>query len=98
LVQMGAAALNFSKLEKDAEKLGFYVDPFLDKYIITDPEKAAKNLGEGFELTFYNDPNDYYSQGQSVKFTVKDGKFSNPDGYQLIFNKEKGYTEAVLLA
>jgi hypothetical protein len=65
---------------------------------ITDPEKAATNLGEGFELTFYINPQDYYSQGESVKFTVKDGKFSNPDGYQLIFNKEKGYTEAVLLA
>ncbi len=98
LAQIGVAALNFSKLEADAEKFGFYVDPFLDKYIIKDPNKAAKNLGEGFELTFYTDPKDYYSQGQSVKFTVKDGKFSNPDGYQLIFNKEKGYTEAVLLA
>ncbi len=98
LAQIGVAALNFSKLEADAEKFGFYVDPFLDKYIIKDPDKAAKNLGEGFELTFYTDPKDYYSQGQSVKFTVKEGKFSNPDGYQLIFNKEKGYTEAVLLA
>jgi hypothetical protein len=98
LVQIGVAALNYSKLETDAKKFGFYIDPFLDKYIITDPEKAAKNLGEDFELTFYTNPQDYYSQGQSVKFTVKDGKFFNPDGYQLIFNKEKGYTEAVLLA
>jgi hypothetical protein len=98
LVQIGLTALNFAKLEKDAEKFGFYIDPFLDKYIITDPNKAAQNLGEGFELTFYTNPQDYYSQGDSVKFTVKDGKFTNLDGYQLIFNKEKGYTEAVLLA
>jgi hypothetical protein len=98
LVQIGVTALNFSKLEADAEKFGFYVDPFLDKYIITNPDKAAQNLGEGFELTFYTNPQDYHSQGDSVKFTVKDGKFTNPDGYQLIFNKEKGYTEAVILA
>jgi hypothetical protein len=98
LVQMGVAALNYSKLEKDAEKFGFYVDPFLDKYIITDPDKAAKNLGDGFKLTFYVDPKDFYNQGQSVEFTVKDGKFTNPDGWQLVYNKEKGYTEAVLLA
>jgi hypothetical protein len=98
LVQIGVAALNYAKLEKDAEKFGFYIDPFLDTYVITDPDKAAKNLGEGFKLTFYTDPNDYARQGQSVEFTVKDGKFTNPNGWQLVFNKDKGYTEAVLLA
>lgn len=98
LVQLGLTALNFSQLKADGEKFGYYVDPFFDKYIITEPDKAAANLPEGFELEFFTDPNDYASVGNSVKFTVKDGKFSNPDGYSLVYNKEKGYVEAVLLA
>jgi len=98
LVQLGLTALNFSQLKAEGEKFGYYVDPFFDKYIITDPDKAVANLPEGFELEFFTDPNDYASVGNSVKFTVKDGKFSNPDGYSLVYNKEKGYVEAVLLA
>lgn len=98
LVQIGLTALNFTKLKEDSAEFGYYVDPFLDKYIISDPDKAAKNLGEGFELTFYLDPTDYFNQGKSVIFTVKDGKFTNPNGWQLVYNEEKGYTEAVLTA
>lgn len=98
LVQLGLTALNFSQLKADGEKFGYYVDPFFDKYIITEPDKAAANLPEGFELEFFTDPNDYASVGNSVKFTVKDGKFFNPDGYSLVYNKEKGYVEAVLMA
>ncbi len=98
LVQLGLTALNFSQLKADGEKLGYYVDPFFDKYIITEPDKAAANLPEGFELEFFTDPNDYASIGNSTKFTVKDGKFFNPDGYSLVYNKEKGYVEAVLIA
>lgn len=98
LVQVGLTALNYTKLKEDSDKYGYYIDPFLDKYVISDPEKAAKNLGEGFELTFYVDPQDFYNQGNSIVFTVKDGKFTNPDGWQLVYNKEKGYTEAVLTA
>ena len=97
LVQVGLTALNYAKLKEDSGKFGYYIDPFFDKYIVADPDKAAKNLGEGFELTFYVDPTDFYNQGKSVIFTVKDGKFTNPDGWQLIYNQEKGYTEAVLL-
>lgn len=98
LVQVGLTALNCTKLKEDSDKYGYYIDPFLDKYIISDPEKAAKNLDEGFELTFYVDPDDFSNQGTSIIFTVKDGKFTNPDGWQLVYNKEKGYTEAVLFA
>lgn len=98
LVQLGVAALNYTKLKEDAAKFGYYIDPFYDRYIITDPEKAAKNLDEGFELTFYVDPNDFSNQGKSILFTVKDGKFTNPDGWQLVYNEEKGYTEAILTA
>ncbi len=98
LVQVGLTALNFSTLEADGEKFGYYIDPFFDKYVITNPEKAAKNLPEGFELKFFTDPNDYASTGQSLTFTVRDGEFFNAEGYVLSFNKEKGFVEAVLLA
>lgn len=98
LVQLGLTALNFAQLKADSEQYGYYIDPFLDKYIITDPDKAAANLPEGFQLEFFTDPHDYASIGNSVKFTVKDGKFYNPLGYTLVYNKEKGYVEAVLLA
>lgn len=98
LVQVGLTALNFSTLEADGEKFGYYIDPFFDKYVITNPEKAAKNLPEGFELKFFTDPNDYALTGQSLTFTVRDGEFFNAEGYVLSFNKEKGFVEAVLLA
>ncbi len=98
LVQLGLTALNFSSLEAEGEQIGYYIDPFFDKYVITNPEKAAKNLPEGFELKFFTDPNDYASVGQSLTFTVKDGEFFNAEGYTLLFNKEKGCVEAVLTA
>lgn len=79
LIQLGVAVANFSQLKADGEKYGYYVDPFLNKYVLTDPDKAARNLPEGFELKFFFDPKDFYSQGQSVTFTVKDGKFVNTD-------------------
>lgn len=79
LVQLGLAAHDISRLKADGEKFGYYVDPFFSKYILTDPDKAAKNLPEGFELKFYPDPKDFYSQGQSITFQVKDGKFVNVD-------------------
>ena len=97
LVQLGLAAYNMSQLNAGAQKYGYYIDPFLDKYVIRDPEKAAKNLPEGFELKFFPDPKDYYSTGESIKFTVKNGKFANEEGYRLVYNKEKDMVEAVIL-
>lgn len=98
LVQLGLAVLNFSKLEADGEKFGYYIHPFLDKYVIVEPEKAAEHLPEGFVLNFSTTPNDFYSSGRFITFTVKDGKFFNADGYMLRVNEEKGYVEAVLMA
>ncbi len=98
LVNLGLAALNFSQLKADGEKFGYYIDPFFDKYVIMNPDKAAENLPEGFELKFYTDPTDHLSQGNYITFTVESGKFTNPDGYSLVYNKEKGFVEAVMVA
>lgn len=101
LVQVGLAAYDITRLKADGEKFGYYVDPFFNKYILTDPEKAAKNLPEGFKLTFYPDPKDFFSQGQSIKFEVKDGKFVNIDknypDYQLYVG-EDGTVKAGIIA
>ena len=79
LVQLGLAAYDVSRLKADGDKFGYYVDPFLNRYVLTDPDKAAKNLPEGFELKFFLDPTNVYPVGPSIMFKVQDGKFVNID-------------------
>lgn len=100
LIQIGVAAYEASQLRADSQKYGFYVDPFLNKYIITDPDKAAQSLPEGFELKFYPDPKDYYSTGESITFKVQDKKFVNIDrtypDYKLFIN-DRGIVQAGII-
>lgn len=100
LVQLGIAAYEASQAEADGEKFGYYSDPFLGRYVITDPEKAAQNLPEGFVLKFFLDPNDLASTGLSITFKVENGKFVNIDRnypeYQL-YKDDKGMVRAGVL-
>lgn len=99
-MQIGVGVYEASQAKADGEKFGYFVDPFMGRYVITDPEKAAQNLPEGFELKFYFDPLYPYSPERSVTFTVKDGKFANTDknfpDYKL-YKDEKGTVQAGIL-
>lgn len=100
LVQLGLAARDISGLKADGEKFGYYVDPFFNKYVLTDPDKAAQNLPEDFELKFFPDPLDFHSTGNSITFQVKDGKFVNVDknypDYQLYIGADGLVTAGII--
>jgi hypothetical protein len=96
LVQLGFADYNMIELNKHAQIHGFYRNPLTERLVVKDIGKAAESLGEGFIFTFYTDQNDFTDQANCIGFTVKDGRFTNSDGWELVYNKEKEIFEAVL--